>query len=49
MNIPGVKTFTRKRKKGIAYGVEYMLTRKRIREIVAHDRKSAEIIRGKIQ
>ena len=49
MKIPVVKIFSRRRKKRISYGLDYMLNDKRIREIVAHDKKNAEIIRGQRQ
>lgn len=49
MNIPVVKIFSLKRKKGNAYGVDYMLNGKRIREIVAHDKNNAKIIAAQRQ
>lgn len=49
MNIPVVKIYPIRRKKYTSYGVEYMLNGIRIREIVAHSKKEAEIIRGQRQ
>lgn len=46
MKIPVVKLRAIKRKNTVSYAVDYMLNGKRIREIVAHDKKNAEIIKA---
>lgn len=46
MNIPLVKLYTIRRKNRTSYGVDYMHNCKRIREIVAHNKKEAEIIKA---
>jgi hypothetical protein len=50
MSIAIVKLNTVKRKKRkTAYQIDYVLNGKRIRKIVAHDKKNAGIIRAKVQ
>jgi hypothetical protein len=49
MRIPVVKIVRVKRKNITAYQLDYNLSGKRIREIVAHNKKDAELIRAQRQ
>lgn len=49
MRIPIINLRTVKRKGVVAYQLDYALNGKRIREIVAHDKRSAEIVKAKRQ
>ncbi|MCJ7553580.1 MAG: site-specific integrase [Ignavibacteriaceae bacterium] len=49
MRVPVVKTVAVKRKKKTVYQLDYMLNGKRIREIVAHNKKDAKLIQAQRQ
>ena len=49
MRVPVVKIVRVKRKNIISYQLDYSLNRKRVREIVAHNKRDAELIRAQRQ